>query len=172
MTITGAGQNTASRPVSSNASLKHPVNHYHIAAGRCFIFDTIRPCASAARRERAPRPTAAEPKSPDQQQVSSVATNPGAGVSVIHLMKTEQFLMDNAYYPPVGGVGVRLTRSLGWGGGVAATNRCRPGLMVISKGTHDQPGASELRCGPSRQQPGVCASQKACSWTPPCSPSR
>ena len=44
-----------------------------------------------------------------------MATNPGAGVSVIHLMKTEQFLMDNAYYPPVGGVGVRLTRSVDWG---------------------------------------------------------
>ena len=31
------------------------MNHYHIAAGSCLTFDTIRPGVSAARRERDPR---------------------------------------------------------------------------------------------------------------------
>ena len=31
------------RPVSSNASLNHPVNHCHITAGKCISVETVRP---------------------------------------------------------------------------------------------------------------------------------
>ena len=51
---------------------------------------------------RNPRQAANEPKSPDQQQFSSpeLAGHRRSGaVSVIHLMKTEQFFMDNCHYP-------------------------------------------------------------------------
>jgi len=33
---------TGFRPVSSNASLNHPVNHCHITAGKCISVDTVR----------------------------------------------------------------------------------------------------------------------------------
>jgi hypothetical protein len=59
------------QPVSSKASLNHPVNHSHIAAGRCITFDTIRPSVTAPHREGTRGQTAMEPKSPDQQQFSS-----------------------------------------------------------------------------------------------------
>jgi hypothetical protein len=34
---------TGFRPVSSNASLNHPVNHRHITAGKCISVETVRP---------------------------------------------------------------------------------------------------------------------------------
>jgi hypothetical protein len=43
------GQNGL-QPVSSNASLNHPVNQYHIPAGRCITFGTTRSGVSALRR--------------------------------------------------------------------------------------------------------------------------
>jgi hypothetical protein len=49
-----------------------------------------------------PRQAAKEPKASDQQQFSSreLAGHPRSGaVSVIHLMKTAQLLMDNRDYP-------------------------------------------------------------------------
>jgi hypothetical protein len=38
------------RPVSSTASLNHPVKHCYIAAGRCITFETMRRAVSAACR--------------------------------------------------------------------------------------------------------------------------
>jgi hypothetical protein len=37
----------SSRPVSSNAALNQPMNHYHIAAGSSVTFNAIRPGVSA-----------------------------------------------------------------------------------------------------------------------------
>ena len=44
---------TGFRPVSSNASLNHPVNHRHITAGKCISVETVRPeCRQHAGRRQ------------------------------------------------------------------------------------------------------------------------
>jgi hypothetical protein len=98
------GQNSL-QPVSSNESLNQPMNHYHIAAGRRVTFDTIRPGVSPPGREGALRPTARGPQTPNSTTVfvTKAGWLPTAGdaVSLIHLMKTEQFHMDIRGYPSV-----------------------------------------------------------------------
>jgi len=89
------------KPVSSNASLNQPVNHCRITAGKCVNVETVRPECRQTPGAGNARQAATEPKSPDQQQFSSreLAGQPRSGaVSVIHLMKTEQLVVDNIRY--------------------------------------------------------------------------
>ncbi len=83
---------TGVRPVSSNASLNHPVNHRHITAGKCISVERVRPeCRQHAGRRQS-ETGGNEPKSSDQQQFSSpepAGHRCSGAVSVIHQIKTE-----------------------------------------------------------------------------------